>query len=145
MCCKDKKVPLSQAQVLIRQVASALSHLESQHVAHRDVKSENVLVTEQHVGGHVVVKLCDFGYAVTYTQDDDMHTTMCGTPEFIPPEMITDSDYSARFVDPWALGALSYELVMGTVSLLRCSSNQETNCRGTRLRGTISRHYGRNS
>lgn len=110
--CKDEKIPIAQVQCLIRQVTSALSHLESRYVAHRDVKSENVLITK-HDGRNLEVKLCDFGYATKYTLDDDMQRTMVGTPEFIPPEMILDAEYMARHVDPWALGVLAYELALG--------------------------------
>jgi serine/threonine protein kinase len=110
--CKDEKIPIAQVQCLIRQVTSALSHLESRYVAHRDVKSENVLISK-HDGRNLEVKLCDFGYATKYTLDDDMQRTMVGTPEFIPPEMILDTEYMARHVDPWALGVLAYELALG--------------------------------
>lgn len=108
----DDKLSLDIAQNFVGQVTSALAYLESQHVAHRDIKSENIVLTSEST-----VKLCDFGYAVTAPPPNDIRTTFCGTPEFVPPEMLTlpssEREYAAGYVDRWALGVLAYELVMG--------------------------------
>lgn len=102
------------AQHFVRQVACALSYLESQHIAHRDVKPENLVLTAEYT-----VKLADFGYAIRAAPppNGNVRSTFCGTPEFVPPEMVTlpsnTRKYYARHVDPWALGVLAYELVIG--------------------------------
>lgn len=107
----DDKLSLNVAQTFVRQVTSALAYLESQHVAHRDIKSENIVVTDESTA-----KLIDFGYAVYAPPSNDVRTTFCGTPECMPPEMLTRNGkggYVAGYVDPWALGVLAYELVVG--------------------------------
>ena len=108
----DGKLTLEVATRYMRQVTSAVAYLDSQHVAHRDIKPENVVLTSESTA-----KLCDFGYAVSSPSDNDKRTTFCGTPEYIPPEMVAvpscEREYVARYVDAWALGVFAYELVMG--------------------------------
>jgi len=110
----DEKLPLDLAQHFVRQVTSALAYLESQHVAHRDVKSENVVLFAAASLSEATAKLCDFGYAVRAPPNNDIRKSLCGTPEFMPPEMLLhERKYMAGYVDRWALGVLAYELVMG--------------------------------
>lgn len=58
--------------------------------------------------------MCDFGWAVNY-HDKNLRSTLCGTPEYVPPEMISPliSAYEAKYVDIWALGVLTYEFIVG--------------------------------
>lgn len=110
---------------LVRHVASSLAHLVSHRIAHRDVKTENVLVClDEH--GLLTAKLADFGYAVYCgpSKEDDAawRMTLCGTLACVPPEMLAvesfgssdydeDTAYNALCVDAWALGVLAYELI----------------------------------
>ncbi|RMJ27377.1 hypothetical protein PHISP_01757 [Aspergillus sp. HF37] len=76
-----------------------------QGVAYRDLKPENILID---VDGHI--KLVDFGFA---KQLDDRETyTLCGTPEYLAPEVIHNSGHGLA-VDWWALGILIYEFLVG--------------------------------
>jgi serine/threonine protein kinase len=60
------------------------------------------------------VKLCDFGWA-TWWKPGCWHATLCGTPEFIPPELLEENPaYSPEFVDSWAVGVLTLEIVQKT-------------------------------
>jgi len=58
-------------------------------------------------------RLCDFGWSVFYLKAAKS-TTLCGTPEYLPPELLHNRRrYEAEFVDPWALGVLALELLLG--------------------------------
>ncbi|ETV86121.1 AGC protein kinase, variant [Aphanomyces astaci] len=84
----------------------ALEYLHGQGIIHRDLKPENILLDAD---GHVC--LTDFGLSKELPQDDEAKT-VCGTNEYMAPEMIRNKPYS-HAVDWWALGALIYEMVTG--------------------------------
>ena len=73
------------------------------HVAYRDLKPENILVDRE---GHV--KLSDFGLSEIFKDNKNMND-LCGTKEYLAPEMIQRQQYDFR-VDFWQLGCLLYEL-----------------------------------
>jgi len=86
-------------------VVSALSYLHSNSVIHRDLKPENLLLD-----GNGVIKLADFGWAVH--APDQRRQTLCGTLDYLPPEMIHGKDHD-QAVDTWSLGVLIYEFLAG--------------------------------
>ena len=90
------------------EIACALSHLHAVHgVAYRDLKPENLLL-DAH--GHCV--LADFGFAKRLTPNEPKTYTLCGTPDYLAPEIITRVGH-AFAVDWWALGVLIYEMLVG--------------------------------
>ena len=116
----------SDAQHISRQVSEAVVHLHRMGIAHRDIKPENVLCTDTqpHKRGHI--KLCDFGFAAEFVEDEShsasTFTQLIGTPEYLAPEMVgallmrrqgkAAKGYTFK-VDYWALGCLVYELIVG--------------------------------
>jgi len=88
------------------QVAMALGHLHSNHIVYRDLKPENILLDED---GYI--RLADFGTAKVL-QSDENAETVCGTPDYFAPEMITMTGHSFP-IDWWTLGILVYEMVVG--------------------------------
>lgn len=95
---------------VVTQIASALVHLQQHNIAHRDVKTENILVGSNK---QLQVKLGDFGYAI-HCPNSDLRGTLCGTLACLPPEMLAlnGKQYRAMHVDAWSLGILTYELVL---------------------------------
>ena len=90
------------------EIACALFHLHSVHaVAYRDLKPENVLLDGR---GHCV--LADFGFAKRLTSETPKTYTLCGTPDYLAPEIITRVGHEFA-VDWWALGVLIYEMLVG--------------------------------
>jgi len=89
----------------IGEIALLLQYLHDLHIAYRDLKPENILIDRE---GHV--KLTDFGFAKILGPAGT--TTMCGTPEYLAPEIIRGEVYD-RNVDWWALGILMYEMLAG--------------------------------
>jgi serine/threonine protein kinase len=98
-------VPLERARLYLRQVASALAYLGSAKIAHRDLKQENLVLTTRDT-----IQICDFGWAIHY--HNEKRKTLCGTPLYVPPEMLRNVPYDPRFVDSWALGILAHELIL---------------------------------
>jgi len=90
----------------IHQLADALNYCQSKHVIHRDIKPENLLFDDENN-----IKLADFGWGVH--APDSRRMTMCGTLDYIPPEMIEKKKHDPT-VDVWALGVLCYEFLVGT-------------------------------
>lgn len=72
----------------------------------RDLKPENVLVIND---GYI--KLADFGMS---KRSSERLTTMCGTPQYLAPEIILSKTYG-KPVDWWALGVVIFEIVTGSV------------------------------
>ena len=105
---KQTRFDQRSAMDYVRQVASALVYLHARGVIHRDLKPENLLLDGE---GNAVV--ADFGWAYRAQQDGIFaRHTLCGTLDYLPPEMIEDEPYDTS-VDCWMLGVLAYELVVG--------------------------------
>jgi|TARA_B110000285_G_C14958502_1_gene530431 serine/threonine protein kinase len=73
---------------------------------HRDLKLENVLVTETGF-----LKIIDYGLAKTL-KEGELSKTFCGTPEYLAPEMVAHQGHDFS-VDWWAVGILIYEMLIG--------------------------------
>lgn len=85
------------ARTMARQLASAVSHMHSRYVVHRDIKLENIMVNQ----ATKKVKLGDFGLSNLYDQKT-MLMTNCGSPEYAAPELHSGKSYCFE-VDIWAL------------------------------------------
>ncbi|XP_053711581.1 serine/threonine-protein kinase DCLK2 isoform X1 [Synchiropus splendidus] len=107
------------ASVMVRNLAAALHYLHAMNVVHRDIKPENLLVYE-NPNGTKSLKLGDFGLA---TVVDGPLFTVCGTPTYVAPEIISETGYGLK-VDVWAAGVITYILLCGFPPF-RSESNQQ--------------------
>ncbi|XP_061567063.1 serine/threonine-protein kinase N1b isoform X2 [Cololabis saira] len=88
-------------------VVLGLQFLHDHKIVYRDLKLDNLLLDTEGF-----VKIADFGLCKEGMDYGDRTSTFCGTPEFLAPEVLTDTSYT-RAVDWWGLGVLIYEMLVG--------------------------------
>ncbi|GAB0495139.1 hypothetical protein MMPV_006437 [Pyropia vietnamensis] len=99
------RFPEDRSATYIASLAHALAYCHSKSVIHRDLKPENLLL-----GLRGELKIADFGWSV-HSPANRRHT-LCGTPDYLPPEMIEGREYD-HTLDLWSLGVLTYEFLCG--------------------------------
>lgn len=101
--------------IILKEVLVALEYLHDQGKIHRDLKSQNILLTR--LGN---VKLTDFGVSAQLSSNFSRRNTTVGTPYWMAPEVILNSNGGHSFkADLWSLGCCAYELVTGKPPLQR--------------------------
>lgn len=88
-------------------VVLGLQYLHENKIIYRDLKLDNLLLDTE---GYV--KIADFGLCKEGMGYGDRTGTFCGTPEFLAPEVLTETSYT-RAVDWWGLGVLIFEMLVG--------------------------------
>lgn len=101
------RISENQCKIFMKDIASAIDYIHIRHVIHRDIKLENILI-----GENGKLRLADFGWAVHAFPPNDTRFTICGTAEYLAPEMVTGIGHN-HSVDLWALGIMLYELIIG--------------------------------
>lgn len=96
-----------EAQHFMRQIVEGMLYLHSHGILHRDLTLANLLLTR-----NMNVKIADFGLATQLTVPDEKHFTMCGTPNYISPEIAMRSAHGLE-ADVWSLGCMLYTFLVG--------------------------------
>ena len=108
---RERQLPLDDALRIAREVADALAHAHGLGVIHRDIKPENILLQ----GGHALV--ADFGIALAVQQAGGQRMTQTGlslgTPHYMSPEQAMGEKTIDARSDIYALGAVTYEMLVG--------------------------------
>ncbi|KAL0829487.1 hypothetical protein ABMA28_004249 [Loxostege sticticalis] len=89
------------------EIVSALGYLHGEGIIYRDLKLENLLLDKD---GHI--KIADFGLCKVNITYGRTTKTFCGTPEYLAPEVLEDTDYGPA-VDWWGVGVVMYEMACG--------------------------------
>ena len=102
------KKPLKEkfSRKYMKQLSNGLSYLLENNILHRDLKPQNILLTKNYD-----IKLTDFGFATHYTKDTIINT-LCGSPMYMAPEIITRNGYDYKS-DLWSVGIILYEMIHG--------------------------------
>uniref|UniRef100_A0A3Q1CLU4 non-specific serine/threonine protein kinase n=1 Tax=Amphiprion ocellaris TaxID=80972 RepID=A0A3Q1CLU4_AMPOC len=117
-------LPVDMARLYFAETVLALEYLHNYGIVHRDLKPDNLLITSM---GHI--KLTDFGLSkiglmnmttnlyeghIEKDTREFIDKQVCGTPEYIAPEVILRQGYG-KPVDWWAMGIILYEFLVGCV------------------------------
>ncbi|XP_034936090.1 serine/threonine-protein kinase PLK1-like [Chelonus insularis] len=100
------KVTEPEARYYMKQMVTGVAYIHSQKVVHRDLKPGNMFLSDG-----MIVKIGDFGLA-TRPDGQRRRVTVCGTPNYIAPEVLYKQSYSFE-ADVWALGCILYALLAG--------------------------------
>jgi serine/threonine protein kinase len=125
-----QRLPEVQAKQVIRQVLAALEYCHAMGHIHRDVKAENVLLTQPldatTPASEIHVKLADFGFSEELGLASGRLRQICGTPQYLSPELVSGRGYGTP-ADIWAAGILSYMLLSGRVPFDSARNAQDLN------------------
>jgi len=111
---QKKRFSEKETWTVINQLAHAVAYLHDSDIVHRDLKLENILLS-QPIGNELLnIKLTDFGlsYVRGGVGSDSMMQSVCGTPIYMAPEVIDDLGYSQQ-CDIWSIGVIMYTLLTG--------------------------------
>lgn len=91
----------------MHQIVKGMLYLHTHGIMHRDLTLSNLLLTSS-----MNIKIADFGLATQLKLPNEKHFTMCGTPNYISPEVATRSAHGLES-DVWSLGCMFYAFLMG--------------------------------
>ena len=112
---KEKRFTNDKAKFYVAEIVAAIEYLHKKKIVYRDLKPENVLISDT---GHV--KLTDFGLSKIFKKSKEKAYTICGTPQYLAPEVIISEDGYDSTVDWWSLGCVLYELLIGRAPFRIC-------------------------
>lgn len=105
---RRKRLTEMEVQCYIVQLIKALKYLHSHRVIHRDLKLGNLFLTDK-----MELKVGDFGLATKLDFEGERKRTVCGTPNYIAPEILDGKTGHSYEVDTWSLGVIVYTLIIG--------------------------------
>ncbi|OMJ66053.1 hypothetical protein SteCoe_37238 [Stentor coeruleus] len=105
---RRKRLIELEVQCYLLQILSAIRHMHTQRVIHRDIKLGNIFLSNL-----MEVKMGDFGLAARLEYDGERKRTICGTPNYIAPEILDCRNGHSYEVDIWSFGVLMYTMLVG--------------------------------
>ena len=114
-----QKFSTQKTKFYLVEIILAIDFLHKNNMIYRDLKPENILIDSK---GHI--KLTDFGLSKIVTNIEEKSFTICGTLQYIAPEIISGEGYNES-VDWWSLGIIMYEMLTGKLPFKFNFDNQE--------------------
>jgi polo-like kinase 1 len=105
---RRKRLTELEVQCYVVQMIGALKYMHSNRVIHRDLKLGNLFLSAD-----MQIKIGDFGLAAKLEFDGEKKRTICGTPNYIAPEILDGKVGHSYEVDIWSLGVIIYTLLVG--------------------------------
>ncbi|XP_073178838.1 death-associated protein kinase 2-like isoform X4 [Lepidochelys kempii] len=107
-----EKEMLMEAEAIefLQQILQAVAYMHGRHIAHFDLKPENIMLLEKDVP-NPKIKIIDFGLAQKL-EDGVTFKSLCGTPQYVAPEVINYEPLSSA-TDMWSIGVITYILLSG--------------------------------
>ncbi|XP_004301328.1 PREDICTED: serine/threonine-protein kinase SAPK2-like [Fragaria vesca subsp. vesca] len=106
--CKAGRFSENEARFFFQQLISGVAYCHTMKVCHRDLKLENALLDDSTAPR---VKICDFGSSKSLQHSRQKSTV--GTPAYIAPEVITETQYDGAIADVWSCGVSLYVMIVG--------------------------------
>ncbi|KNE68931.1 PLK protein kinase, variant [Allomyces macrogynus ATCC 38327] len=103
-----KRLTEPEARFFISELLGALDYMHNQNIIHRDLKLGNLFLNDA-----MHLKVGDFGLATELTSEDERKKTICGTPNYIAPEILNSALGHSFEVDIWATGIILYTMLVG--------------------------------
>ncbi|AGO11255.1 AaceriACL006Wp [[Ashbya] aceris (nom. inval.)] len=104
-----KQLTEPEVRFFTTQIVGAIKYMHSRRIIHRDLKLGNIFFDK-----HFNLKIGDFGLAAVLANDRERKYTICGTPNYIAPEVLTGKHTGHSFeVDIWSIGVMIYALLIG--------------------------------
>lgn len=111
----SKRLPEDSARFYFQQIMLGLNYCHKHGIAHRDLKPENILLNSGDV-----IKLSDFGLSNTQRSTESgrvnpsmMLRTVCGTPNYVAPEVLMERGYNGFMADMWSCGVILFVMIAG--------------------------------
>ena len=104
---RRKAITEPETRYFMRHILLGVLYLHENKIIHRDLKLGNVFLND-----NMECKIGDFGLATRVDYDGERKKTLCGTPNYIAPEVLGKKGHSYE-VDVWSLGCILYTLLVG--------------------------------
>lgn len=104
---RRKTITEYECRYYIYQIIQGVKYLHDNRIIHRDLKLGNLFLNDM-----LHVKIGDFGLATRIEYEGERKKTLCGTPNYIAPEILTKKGHSYE-VDIWSIGCVMYTLLVG--------------------------------
>lgn len=103
----SQKLKMVHIKLYFCEILLAMEYIHKKKILYRDLKPENIFVD---IAGHL--RIGDFGMSKCDFEEEDFTTSVCGSPEYMAPEIIDNQNYNFS-ADFYSLGAILYELLTG--------------------------------
>ena len=125
MLHQRKRISMPEVRRFCLQLCGALHHLHCRNVVHRDIKAANILLDKD-----MNIKLADFGLAAVLVTDEEMgevkrRVTVCGTPNYIAPEILRKRQGHNTKADIWSLVVLQNNILTGILPFSKPEDKNE--------------------
>ena len=104
---RRKRLSEIEVQCYLLQILKGLKYIHNHKIIHRDLKPGNLFLNQK-----IQLKIGDFGLASKLEYDGQKRYSICGTPNYIAPEILEEKGYSYE-VDIWSLGVIAYTMFFG--------------------------------